>query len=315
MPMRPVHLLLLVGAAAAAAEHRTEQVSVVLALSHHPESVSAIEERLYRAADPHSPTYGAWLSSDELTAVLSASNDQVDRAVAWAEAQCGDQGTVKVERAEVEGQGDFLRLHLRLYTAEPEACLAAVLAAAPQQRGLLDGAFLPGAANSMSEPKARKQVPAPRNPRTFPFHAETSSGGVQLGTPAAQREAYGIPAALGNENPSNLQLVWGPGTFGFLPSDLEVPVVLLKGHGAVTKAPLSARSRFSSSTFFAPPHLDRPPTTNAPHSFTPWSTTPMPSLLTMLSSVPPLPGVLCNLQRVRGPFPDLHVRLPGHGRR
>lgn len=42
------------------------------------------------------------------------------------------------------------------------------------------------------------------------------------GTPAAQRAAYGVPAALVGTSPKNSQLVWGPGTYGYLESDLEL---------------------------------------------------------------------------------------------
>jgi len=42
-----------------------------------------------------------------------------------------------------------------------------------------------------------------------------------LGTPRNLRMAYGIPSDLRGSNATNLQMIWGPGTFGYLKSDLR----------------------------------------------------------------------------------------------
>lgn len=42
------------------------------------------------------------------------------------------------------------------------------------------------------------------------------------GTPKAQRDAYNIPDTLRGTNLKTVQMVWGPGTFGFRKADLAV---------------------------------------------------------------------------------------------
>eukprot|EP01028_Stygiella_incarcerata_P011034 TRINITY_DN603_c0_g8_i1.p1 TRINITY_DN603_c0_g8~~TRINITY_DN603_c0_g8_i1.p1 ORF type:complete len:578 (+),score=153.38 TRINITY_DN603_c0_g8_i1:184-1917(+) len=42
-----------------------------------------------------------------------------------------------------------------------------------------------------------------------------------LGDPNSQREAYGIPKDVRGSHPRSLQMVWGPGTYGYLESDMD----------------------------------------------------------------------------------------------
>jgi hypothetical protein len=50
---------------------------------------------------------------------------------------------------------------------------------------------------------------------------EQAPGNGKLGDPNAQREAYGIPKDVRGSHPRSLQMVWGPGTYGYLESDMN----------------------------------------------------------------------------------------------
>lgn len=49
---------------------------------------------------------------------------------------------------------------------------------------------------------------------------DPATSAAPAGTPDNQRMAYGLPLDQTATNSRNLQLVWGPGTFGVLDSDL-----------------------------------------------------------------------------------------------
>lgn len=49
---------------------------------------------------------------------------------------------------------------------------------------------------------------------------KASNTKLTIADPNTQRKAYGIPASTRGTSAKNLQLVWGPGTYGFLDSDL-----------------------------------------------------------------------------------------------
>jgi len=193
-----------VSCAAASGE---EAATVVLALSHEPSGVAALERRLQEVSDPSHAEYGAWLSSEEVTALVGATHQTVRAAEAWLQQQCGG---LELLSSTLTGQRDFLEA---VVVGAEEPCLRELLRTAERDAsGILDGAFLR---------LPRSQRRNRRGGTSMGAKAASPDAATELGSPNAQKQAYGIPQDTSASHADNIQLVWGPGTFGYLPSDLE----------------------------------------------------------------------------------------------
>jgi len=194
-------------AASASTSNAAEVVTV--AVTHPASGVEALAEELQVVSDPTSPRYGQWLSSDEVAALLAVPQSAIDKALAWASAECGAEALSH----EVTGQGDFLRMEVA--TAD---CAAKLVdeAAVARGAGVVDGAFPSGTSTTLAAAS-----PSRGGARRFGV-GENAPSISDVGAPNEQKAAYGIPTDLENSAQNdNLQLVWGPGTFGYLPSDLK----------------------------------------------------------------------------------------------
>ena len=200
-------LLLLLPAAAAAAA-----APDVVVLVRRPAAATAeIERRFWAVADPAGPDYASYLSAAELLPLRAAPPASLAAVVSWLqgpEAGCARTLVSETQDA-VEGHG-CARAH-----EQPGG--AGQRPAALEAAGTVD--FVHWAA------AARPAPPAPPPPRPANLHrggavataAAASSMLPKLnnGTPARQRAFYGLPAAQATAtNATNLQMVWGCGTFG-----------------------------------------------------------------------------------------------------
>jgi len=216
----PTALLACVLGAATAHTVAHEGVELSIALRHPPGALEWLAARVADVSDPSSPRYGAWLSSDELAGLLAASDDDVEAALAWVAAECGE-----IARWERAAQDDWLRV------APRDAACSARLARDGRAR-------LARADASVEERAAAAAVVGvvANRPRRFLSRGSGAARGAEamreedeaegddmpaVGAPNAQKAAIGLPLnESGAGVPGNLQLVWGPGTFGYLPSDL-----------------------------------------------------------------------------------------------
>lgn len=69
--------------------------------------------------------------------------------------------------------------------------------------------------------KPRKTLGVSRRMAIRKMYAASKTRQGSLGDPNSQRQSYGIPSSQVCSNPSTTALVWGPGTYGYLPSDLS----------------------------------------------------------------------------------------------
>ena len=204
-------------AAAAATTAAVSEERLVLAIKHSPAALQALEKKAYELADPRSDTYGKWLTAAEVEAFVAPSPETVARVQAHVALECaGSKDTPSHIEMALSGQGDFLEVR-----GADEACIDRLIHRKSwNTRGdvPIEGAFRLRSSAASNLP----QKGAPARRRTFSPVAGATLEAV--GPPNAQKAAYGIPSdedgALADGG-QQLQLVWGPGTFGYLPSDLS----------------------------------------------------------------------------------------------
>eukprot|EP00756_Hemistasia_phaeocysticola_P027279 Hpha_TRINITY_DN16107_c1_g16::TRINITY_DN16107_c1_g16_i1::g.4037::m.4037/K01279/TPP1, CLN2; tripeptidyl-peptidase I len=183
--MRAAGLLALGAVAACArAEH---EVVVGLKLSN----TQALEEAFWGVADPKSPEYLKHRSLADLSRLVGAPVEQQRAASEWLRSQ----GATSVR---VSKLGDTVT---GVFPDAPSVSLSVAAAPVPADFILHRG----GSAAVVPREAARIESP-------------------ELGGPSVKdtKAAYGIPNDLMASNPKTLQMVWGPGTFGYSPASLKM---------------------------------------------------------------------------------------------
>ena len=153
-----------------------------------------------RSRTPRRPTTAQWLSHDELVARLAAAPEDVAAALAYLTDECG-----AVERHALAGQGDWLVARV------PDRACALALArgrAASRVADVVDGIVVQGA--GVAAAGGAHGAPAAR-----------TRGAVAMGDPNSQKSAMSIPLDETGAADGNVQMVWGPGTFGVADDDLN----------------------------------------------------------------------------------------------
>ncbi len=220
-----IALLITTGATATATTTPTSE-TIVLALKHDKLGLAALKKRLYEVADPSSEDYGSWLSSEAVEKLVAPAGRVVSEAKAFVRAQCAGAGDISFE---VTGQGGFLAATVAGEGADCVPRIARGTEWFRDAREAIEGAFHHRSSSSSPSPSSpsKKEVTATTSSSSSASRLVTTKAGLEpYGPPNAQRAAYGIPSnetgAVGETDryPGQLQLVWGPGTFGYLPTDL-----------------------------------------------------------------------------------------------
>jgi hypothetical protein len=195
---------------------------LVVGLKHSTAALEALDRTVAEVSTHPSPTYGQYLSPEQLDEMLRPSPRALASVRGWLERDVGC--------ALVLGGPRFkhtlrCRLDASYVATRPPTPPLAV-------RDLVDFVVLQAPrrvrrVEKEVEGEVGEEVSGgghyapydltPASPRSS--HSSLSSGV----TPAQARAQYGLPESTrgGGLNSSNSQMVWGPGTFGFLRSDLS----------------------------------------------------------------------------------------------
>ena len=220
-PMGTIHKCLLALALLAVGATATGS-TVVVALRHDASKVAFLADRLDIISHPSSKEYGQWMTSADLEEYLAASPESIAAVEAWLTSEAAACGSSEVLRCFVVGQGDFLEC--TGFSSRSCANSAAARWESSPAASFAEGAFVKGLFSGQDRTEATSWDAAPAASASVGSRFTSKAGGglLPVGPPNAQRDAYGIPldqTAAPLEG-TNLQLVWGPGTFGYLPSDL-----------------------------------------------------------------------------------------------
>jgi subtilase family serine protease len=201
--MKGVVLALLLSVAPA------QSKTVVISLRHDPLKIEALADLLDYIADPKSVQYGNWLSSETLESFVKAPQSLVKDVKTWLNKEhniCKSNSNSINKNLEIRitGQGDFLEVDNL-----SDACIGHLQSKHKNINDLSEGIFIKDQSSPASSSLNHHQVKFAKD------------GLDSVGSPPQQKEAYGIPSDVSGASDSNLQMVWGPGTFGYLESDLE----------------------------------------------------------------------------------------------
>jgi len=181
------------------------------------ERLEEAEKLYWKIADPTSPDYLNYPSEDELVRLFSCSKAGLDASLRWLSAHGATDLTVSRHRDWIEGKGSS-SLH---------DLLSSQFALPPYQRDETFPREMEVFLSSLTEQDGELAVTSGKNrvelykERRKVFGTAATTDDENLGTPNAQRAAYGIPAELSGTNQNNKHMVWGSGTYGILESDME----------------------------------------------------------------------------------------------
>mmetsp|Transcript_44113 Transcript_44113/g.86261 ORF Transcript_44113/g.86261 Transcript_44113/m.86261 type:complete len:565 (-) Transcript_44113:202-1896(-) len=182
---------------------QAERFEVVVGLPHRDSA--GLEQAFWEISDPSSPRYLQFLSIEETAALIGAPDSAVKTATEWLQQLGAEPGSVRLSN-----------LRDTLTAAFDDNNHAGQVGG-----DLWSSAGLPLQA---SHPLPFDFVI--RRDNTPPTHLHNlrkqSSHAQGLGYDVEnQKKAYGIPVSLSATNPNGLQMVWGPGTFGYSLSQLK----------------------------------------------------------------------------------------------
>lgn len=203
-------LCLLAGSASAA--------SFELELGLKQRGLPELEQRFWSIADPTSEEYLQHLSRRELAELLGAEPSDIAAAAEWLRAL--GAGAVSVGPLRDTVTGTFASEtaprasgHWQHWSLNPAGRWLPSLANHSRPLDYVlrrdHGAAAAGAEPAGTEPAAETRRPQLEAPRKMLYDIR------------AQKQAYKMPENLTATNPHTLQMVWGPGTFGYGKGGLE----------------------------------------------------------------------------------------------
>ena len=158
-------------------------------------------DRLFWAiSEPGNPLYQRYLTPAQLAQLRASAPADIDQVVSWLR-EAGCQSPVVVETGDA-----VTAAHCPAHPLTPPESLAAVVE-------FVHVARTPSDVNLGSQ-HVGDQVPTVRTP------PPPSLPHANLGTPARQRDFYALPQSQRSQNATNLQMVWGCGTFGVNKTEL-----------------------------------------------------------------------------------------------
>eukprot|EP00756_Hemistasia_phaeocysticola_P049088 Hpha_TRINITY_DN23520_c0_g1::TRINITY_DN23520_c0_g1_i1::g.186524::m.186524/K01279/TPP1, CLN2; tripeptidyl-peptidase I len=176
---------------------------IQVGLKHTPAALEKLEKRFYEVSDPKSPRYGQHMTSSQIADLVRRPDhgEVVRRAAEWMVSVGGVQSTLLVE-----GTDDAVSM-----TIHPESSLRQAEKAPP----------LPESLRDVVDYVVLLRRPLNEQP-THPLKNKRVQSGDAGMSPAAQKTAYGVPSNLKGTNKTNLQMVYGTGTFGYREEDLAM---------------------------------------------------------------------------------------------
>ena len=169
---------------------------LVIGLPHR--DPAALEDLFWRVSDPQSPEYLRHRSVADLAQLVGAPQTDIDAATQWLRSLGAADVHVSALRDTVTADIDPSASAALDWGDE-----APPLSACPVKA---DFVLLRGGAAALAQ-QQQLQQPAVK--------------GLFGPSVSAQKRAYGIPTDLQSSHNSTLQMVWGPGTFGYSKSTLE----------------------------------------------------------------------------------------------
>eukprot|EP01116_Phalansterium_solitarium_P011273 TRINITY_DN26903_c0_g1_i1.p1 TRINITY_DN26903_c0_g1~~TRINITY_DN26903_c0_g1_i1.p1 ORF type:complete len:574 (-),score=185.27 TRINITY_DN26903_c0_g1_i1:128-1849(-) len=185
--------------AALAPQGRASDVNLVVGVRQSAAGVRALLDRLAAISDPTHADYGRHMDRDAIAALVRSTDDDIASVERWL------RGSIGAADVWLRRSGDAL------VASFDSAAPSLVPLVPPELKSIVDFLLLQS---------PRKETPMP-DERPVRRPQRRAAAGTD-GTPAAQRASYGLPDGLVGTNETNLQMVWGPGTYGFAPSDLQL---------------------------------------------------------------------------------------------
>lgn len=172
----------------------------------HQKQLPELERRFWEVADPDSKAYLQHLSVTEMASIIGATDEQITKTQEWLVSLGATPSSIRVSALRDTVTGTFA------WTNTVGAAIAR------SRNNVLYSEGRPDFVEFMVRRDARTKVlesnvEVPKPSRTYHSNIKAQ---VQAGyTISNIKEAYGIPTSLKATNQSTLQMVWGPGTFGY----------------------------------------------------------------------------------------------------
>lgn len=164
-------------------------------------NLAELERLFWAISEPGNPQYQQYLTPAQLSVLRASASADTAAVVAWLhEAGC-DSPTV-VQTGDAVTAAHCPASHL----LTPPESLASVV----------EFVHVDGASSNADLGSFHVAHEAP----TMAQQAQSPPPQVNLGTPARQRDFYALPQSQRSRNSSNLQMVWGCGTFGVNKTEL-----------------------------------------------------------------------------------------------
>ena len=174
---------------------------VVVGVHHSDAGLKALTTFVDEVSDPLNPLYGHYLSYADTIAMIRPSIEEVDAAKQWMLGLgfCL-QGTLREAHSHDTLSCDTVEATEDLHSMYRPLNIDFIVS-------VVSGRAQTGTTEAIQW-SARA-------------HTKRTSTAGQHGTPLSQRAFYGIPESERGINESNLQMVWGPGTFGANPLEIN----------------------------------------------------------------------------------------------
>eukprot|EP00954_Amorphochlora_amoebiformis_P022234 1351911-Amorphochlora_amoeboformis.AAC.1 len=208
MPAFDILVLLSLSLPVSSSSFSPTQIVVGLPLRN----LGALDEAFWSISTPGSTKYLKHMSVDEISAVISPDKEAIERAKVWIVNQGADSASLRVSRLGDTVTGTVFRSRGWSATETSPSELHDI---ARNQN--FDFVMVRGVNESHADRRHRRH----RRHRDGNQTSGLDSKDLESYDVSAQKRAYGIPVGLGAGNGSVLQMVWGPGTFGYDPDELE----------------------------------------------------------------------------------------------
>lgn len=177
-------------------------------------NLAELERLFWKVSDPRSEEYLRFRTVSELSGLVGAEQGAIDGVREWLVSLGAESTTVSP-------------LHDIVYAHFPPSVSAALPSSHWSRKGfpLRNSSSVYSSVDYVmrrdDRPPSFTTAPLPKSPerskQTKPSNQVTSSS---EGTVDNQKKAYGVPVSLTASNKSTVQMVWGPGTFGYSARDL-----------------------------------------------------------------------------------------------
>lgn len=184
----------------------SDLIKVTLALKQN--SISALEELTLRISDPDSPLYRKHLSIEDIRKIIGISETEFKILKMWLEGKLGAKNTVLLP------SGDAVSTMIPKYMAQ---MLYNDIHYHTKFLGDKYSSVMDIIEIVLSKDISTKKVSQPRSIRTYVKNPQATEA-----TPNLQKQqVYKMDINLKGSNSSNVQMVWGPGTFGVSKKDIS----------------------------------------------------------------------------------------------